>query len=139
MRHSNLKLAKGTNGNPQQELEQFETEAKSRELEKEMLDKYREKLLNSVKTKKAKNIILELYRPGATIGDGGTADALIDEAINGINPDNKGHYQKATDRVKEIEKSINKNLVQGDEDVLLKEKEKLEKAIELWEQKNGKK
>lgn len=139
MRHSNLNLAKGTNGNPQQELEQFETEAKSKELENEMLNKYREKLLKSVKTKKAKNIISELYRPGASIGDGGTADALIDETINGIKPGKKGHYQKATDRIKEIENSIKKNLVPGDEEILLKEKEKLEKAIKLWEQKNGKK
>ena len=34
------------------------------------------KLYNKAENPKLKNHIKELYRPGATIGDGGTADAL---------------------------------------------------------------
>lgn len=139
MRHSNLKLAYGTNGNPQQNLEQNETEIVSKELETNLLKTHREIMIESVKTIKAKTIISELYRPGATIGDGGTADMLRDEAINGVQNGKKSHYQKAIDRVREIEKTINKNLAPGDEEVLIKEKEKLIKAIELWEKRNGKK
>ena len=47
------------------------------------------------KTEKGKSIINQLYRPVATIGDGGTADAMIDEAINGPRPDGKQHYKKS--------------------------------------------
>jgi hypothetical protein len=139
MRHSNLKLGHGTNGNPQQTISQSETKIKSKELETQLLINNRDKLLKSVKTQKAKNIISELYRPGASIGDGGTADMLIDEANNGIQPGKKSHYQKAIDRVREISRTLSKNLAPGDEEVLIKEKNKLEKAIELWEKKNGKK
>lgn len=139
MRHSNVELAHGTNGNPQQELEQFDTESKSRILEKEIVKTNRDVMLESVKSEKAKKIISELYRPGAEVGDGGTADMLIDEAINGVKPGKKCHYQKAVDRVREINKTLAKNLAPGDEEVLKKEKFKLEKAIMLWENRNGKK
>ncbi len=139
MRHSNLKLAHGTNGNRQQSIEQNETEVISKDLELKLVNNNRESLLNSVKTQKAKNIISELYRPGAFVGDGGTADKLIDEAINGVKPGERSHYQKAKDRVREISKTLLKNLAPGDETILIKEKEKLEKAILIWEEKYGNK
>ena len=60
MRHSNTNLAYGTNGNPNQELEQFETEIKSKELEFNLLKNNRDRMLDSVKTEKAKKIISEL-------------------------------------------------------------------------------
>lgn len=139
MRHSNLKLAHGTNGNRQQSIEQNETQVISKDLELKLVNDNRESLLKSVKTQKAKNIISELYRPGAFIGDGGTADKLIDEAINGVQPGERSHYQKAKDRVREISKTLLKNLAPGDEAILAKEKEKLEKAIFIWEEKHGNK
>lgn len=139
MRHSNLKLAHGTNGNRQQSIEQNETQVISKDLELKLVNDNRESLLKSVKTQKAKNIISELYRPGAFIGDGGTADKLIDEAINGVQPGERSHYQKAKDRVREISKTLLKNLAPGDEAILVKEKEKLEKAIFIWEEKHGNK
>lgn len=139
MRHSNLKLAHGTNGNRQQSIEQNETEVISKDLELKLVNNNRESLLNSVKTQKAKNIISELYRPGAFVGDGGTADKLIDEAINGVKLGERSHYQKAKDRAREISKTLLKNLAPGDETILIKEKEKLEKAILIWEEKYGNK
>lgn len=139
MRHSNLKLAHGTNGNRQQSIEQNETQLISKDLELKLINNNRESLLKSVKTQKAKNIISELYRPGAFVGNGGTADKLIDEAINGIQPGEKSHYQKAKDRVREISKTLSKKLAPGDEAILAKEKEKLEKAILIWEEKHGNK
>ena len=139
MDHSNTKLAHGTNGNPQQDIDQFDTQYKSQQIEDNALKNAREKLLNSVKSEKAKRIISELYRPGAKVGDGGTADMLRDEAINGVQPGKKSHYQKAVDRVREITKVLNKHQAPEDEEILKREKEKLEKAIKLWERKNGKK
>ena len=64
---------------------------------------------------------------------------LRDEAVNGVQPGKKSHYQKASDRVREINKVLSNNQAPGDEEVLRNEKEKLEKAIKLWENKNGKK
>jgi hemerythrin superfamily protein len=64
---------------------------------------------------------------------------LRDEAINGVQPGKKSHYQKAVDRVREITKVLNKHQAPEDEEILKREKEKLEKAIKLWERKNGKK
>ncbi len=139
MRHSNLNLAHGTKGNPQQSLEQRETQNKSEELENKLAANTRERMLASVKTEKGKKIISELYRPGAYVGDGGTADKLIDEAINGVQPGEKSHYQKACDRVREIIRTLTKNLAPGDEKVLAEEKEKLEKAIKFWEDNHGSK
>ena len=68
----------------------------------ELLDKYpwisgdtvREKLLNLAQSNKVASIINELYRPGATIGDGGTADALVIEGT---------HLQKVIDRIEQIQ------------------------------------
>ena len=126
MRHSNFKLAYGTNGNRQQSIEQNDTQVISKDLELKLVNNNRESLLKSVKTQKTKNIILKLYRAGALIGDGGTADKLINEAINGVQPGERSHYQKAKDRVREISKTLLKNLAPGDEAILAKEKEKLE-------------
>jgi hypothetical protein len=139
MKHSNIGLGHGTKGNPQQDIGQQETKEKSLLLESNIKNKNRDEKINSVKTNKAKKIMSELYRPGAEIGDGGTADMLIDEANNGVQPGKKSHYQKATDRVREIDKVLEKNLAPGDEKVLESEKEKLIKAILLWESKHGKK
>ena len=35
-----------------------------------------EEMLRKMKTPEGKNLVKELYRPGAIIGDGGTTDAL---------------------------------------------------------------
>ena len=98
----------------------------------------RERLMSKMKTEKGKRIINELYRATASIGDGGTADALIHEADTGVKPGDIGHYQKATDRVKEINNSIARGLVKGDEEELIKERDKLIEAIKYWEKKHGK-
>ncbi len=50
----------------------------------------------------------------------------------------KGHYKKACDRVREIKNAFRDGTVKGDEDLLKKEMDKLEKAIKLWEKLHGK-
>ena len=122
MRHSNLKLAYGTNGNRQQSIEQNDTQVISKDLELKLVNNNRESLLKSVKIQKTINIISELYRAGAFIDDGGTANKLIDEAINGVQPGERSHYQKAKDRVRKISKTLLKNLAPGDEAILAKKK-----------------
>ena len=57
----------------------------------------RESLLNSVTNEKLKNIINNLYRPGAKIGSGSTADAIRYELQTGDLLSKTGHMQKGKD------------------------------------------
>ena len=138
MRKSSLELASGTTNNPQQQIDQSITEKEYERIENELKqkEKIREKLLSEVHTQKGRNIISELYRPTAVVGDGGTADKLIDEAINKI-PKENSHYKKASDKIREINKTLKNNNAAGDEGVLKAELEKLKKAIDFWEEING--
>lgn len=141
MRHSNSGQGHGTHGEPQESLGQEEAELMAEEAEEQAkleAESTREKLLAKAKTEKGKSIINQLYRPVATIGDGGTADALIDEAINGPRPDGKQHYKKAKDRAAEIRKALKNGSAKGDEGLLENELGKLENAIALWEKLHGK-
>ncbi len=61
------------------------------------------KLLNKVSNPKLKNVIKELYRPGAKIGDGGLADAIRYEKKTGKLVGGKSHIQKGTERLKNLE------------------------------------
>lgn len=58
----------------------------------------REKLLSVIQDNNLNKIVNELYRPGAKIGDGGTAAVLIDEFYSGSSK----HLQKSNDRLKEL-------------------------------------
>ncbi len=141
MRNDDSGQGKGTGGSPQTSLEQegarLDELAAEKRLSKET-NSQRGKLLSKMKTGKGKRIINELYRPTASIGDGGTADALIHEADTGVKPGDTSHYQKATDRAKEINNSIARGLVKGDEEELIKQRDKLIEAIKYWEKKHGK-
>ena len=68
----------------------------------------REKLLSSVSNEKLRNCINELYCPGATIGDGGLADAIRYEINTGELVGNKSHINKGIERVKNLENIISK-------------------------------
>ena len=69
----------------------------------------RERLLADASTDVAKNIVKELYRPNAAVGDGGTADAIrkqvaTDELIGG-----RDHIRKGRERLRQIERILSKN------------------------------
>jgi len=68
----------------------------------------REKLLDEVENPKLKNVINEIYRPGATIGDGGLADAVRYELSTRKLVGGKSHIKKAKERVINLERVINK-------------------------------
>lgn len=68
----------------------------------------RDGLLNTVENSKLKNAVNEIYRPGATTGDGGLADAVRHELSNGELVGGKSHLQKATERVTNLKNIINK-------------------------------
>lgn len=75
----------------------------------------RDKLLNTVKNDKLKNTINEIYRPNATVGDGGLADAIRNELKTGDLTKGKSHVQKGKERIKNLE-NILKNQKLNDTD-----------------------
>jgi len=71
---------------------------------------------NSIDNPILKNTFTELYRPGATVGTGSTASAVINEGVDGV------HYGKALERITQL-----KNLLGNKEkykDVILSDTDK---------------
>ena len=66
-----------------------------------------QQLYNAAQNQSLKNQIAELYRPGAKIGDGGTADALRYEIRTGKLVGGKSHYLKAKERARSLAKLAN--------------------------------
>ncbi|MCR5491361.1 MAG: hypothetical protein K6F32_04455 [Bacilli bacterium] len=77
-----------------------------------------QELLSQAKTLEVKNIIEQLYRPGATIGDGGTADALRHEKKTGQSTGGKSHEGKARERISQIKRILDKRKDHPDKDLL---------------------
>jgi len=75
----------------------------------------RDQLLDSVSNDKLKSCINEMYRPGASIGDGGLADAIRYELTTGQLVGGKSHITKGLERVRNLENIIAKqNLSNAD-------------------------
>lgn len=73
---------------------------------------HHDKLYNQAQDKKLKDIIDQLYRIDAHIGDGGTADMLRYEFASG---DTLKHLQKAEDRIRQLTKMLSRtDLCEGD-------------------------
>ena len=69
------------------------------------------KLLNKVSNPKLRNTIKEIYRPGAKVGDGGLADAIRYEIKTGNLVGGKSHIQKGRERLKNIERVYNREVL----------------------------
>ena len=67
------------------------------------------KLLSRAKDKALKNTIIELYRPGAKIGDGGTADAIRYELKTGKKVGGKSHILKGEQRLRSLNNFLKRN------------------------------
>lgn len=75
----------------------------------------REVLLENVSNQKLKNAIDQIYRSGASVGDGGLADAIKHELATGQLVGGKSHIQKGIERAKNLENILVKeNLSQAD-------------------------
>jgi hypothetical protein len=135
----NSDLFHGTKGSPQmdifQELNMSHTrhQLSNKSYEEMQGNKFksrREQLLNIVETNEAKQIINELYRSGAKIGDGGTADAIRHERRTGENVGGKGHIIKGIERLRQIEKILERNQQHPDKAILEYLKQDLSDALE---------
>ncbi|WP_019912129.1 hypothetical protein [Paenibacillus sp. HW567] len=90
----------------------------------------REKLLSAVQSVDLRGFINELYRPGAKVGDGGTAAILTKEFLDSAFPT---HLQKAQDQLRGLNKLAKSGkLSLNDLDVLDALTDDLEKAIRLF-------
>lgn len=95
----------------------------------ELTGSTREKLLATVQDPELSKIVNELYRPGATVGDGGTAAILVEEFSKGSST----HLLKATERLKQLKKLASSGkLGLNDLDVVEALIDDLESAISLY-------
>ena len=78
----------------------------------------RKRLLADASTGVVKNIVKELYRPNATVGDGGTADAIRKQIKTGELVGGRDHIRKGRERVRQIERILSKNPNHPDKDLL---------------------
>ena len=88
----------------------------------------REQYLSQVENPKLHEAINQLYRPNATYGDGGTADAVRYEKATGKPLGNKFHTEKAQGRLKSLERILTQEKLTTDEKELV---EKLIKDLKL--------
>lgn len=96
----------------------------------------RDALLRRAKNVKLKNAINEMYRRGSFIGDGGTASVLKFEKRTGTLLTPKGHYQKAKEMKRYLEKIISRESLDKKDIKLAKTFIKqLRRAILEWEEK----
>lgn len=93
----------------------------------------REHLLNSTNNTKLKNAINQLYRPGAIIGNGGTASVIRFEKATGIGLGRNGntHIKKGREMIRFLEKKVlkQKDLSSADKDLANHLIEELKQAI----------
>ncbi|SFF40208.1 hypothetical protein SAMN04487969_13415 [Paenibacillus algorifonticola] len=90
----------------------------------------REKLLSAVQSVDLRGFINELYRPGAKVGDGGTAAILTKEFLDSAFPT---HLQKAQDQLRVLNKLAKSGkLSLNDLDILDALADDLEKELRLF-------
>jgi tRNA C32,U32 (ribose-2'-O)-methylase TrmJ len=91
----------------------------------------RERLMSSVDNHKLKNAVDQIYRPGATVGDGGLADAIRHEKETGEMVGGRPHTQKGRERLKNLENILAKEkLNEQDTKIVNKLISDLKKALE---------
>ena len=96
----------------------------------------REQLLSAADSPALKDLLNELYRPGATIGDGGTAAALEQEVRDNDQLLRPGgaisfqHYEKAVSYLKALGKLVKSEILgPEDEDIALGQINQLTRAV----------
>ena len=89
----------------------------------------RERLLSIAITSECKRTIESLYRKGASVGDGGTADAIRYEMITGEKVSGKSHIEKGWNSIHRIDNILKKQANHPDKELLTKLKEDLLNAL----------
>lgn len=88
------------------------------------------RLQNMVKNQSLKNTIGEMYRQGATVGDGGLADAVREQVRTGKLVGGRDHIKKAEERIRNMENILRKQSPNGnDRKIALKLIKQLKRAL----------
>ena len=66
----------------------------------------RERLLASATNPRVRDAINQMYRPGATVGDGGLADAIRRERETSVPVGGKSHLLKGTQRLRSLRRIL---------------------------------
>jgi len=88
-----------------------------------------ERLLSIAITSECKRTKESLYRKGASVGDGGTADAIRYEMITGEKVSGKSHIEKGWNSIHRIDNILKKQANHPDKELLTKLKEDLLNAL----------
>jgi len=72
-------------------------------------DKVRDVVMNTISNPRLKDAFTELYRNGASMGNGGTAAAVIKEGVGGV------HWKKANDRLTQLKKMVKNEGLDSDD------------------------
>ena len=82
-------------------------------------------------TDEVRNIVGELYREGAGVGDGGTADAIREELASGESVGGRSHVRKGRERLRQIERILRRNPNHPDRELLERLADDLRNALGL--------
>ncbi len=87
-------------------------------------------MLSQTTNPKVRNAVNQLYRPGATTGDGGTADAIRHERLTGSLLYGRSHIQKGQDWLRALKRIRENEILTIKEEKILEELiDDLEKAL----------
>lgn len=123
-------LFSGTSGSPQLSLSNDSNDSTIQPSNSTGSGSRREALLNEATTDEACGIVNELYREGAGVGDGGTADAIREELATGNPVGGRSHIQKGRERLRQIERILQRNPNHPDRALLERLRDDLRDALE---------
>jgi hypothetical protein len=123
-------LFNGTSGSPQLSLPNGGSDTTIQPGSNTGSGTQKEALLNEATTDEARGIVNELYREGANVGDGGTADAIREELATGNPVSGRSHIQKGRERLRQIERILQRNPDHPDRALLERLRNDLRNALE---------
>ena len=118
-------LFSGTSGSPQLSLSGGGGDSTIQSASTTGSGTQREALLNEATTDEARGIVKELYREG-----GGTADAIREELATGNPVGGRSHIQKGRERLRQIERILQRNPDHPDRTLLERLRDDLRNALE---------
>lgn len=89
----------------------------------------RQQFLEAASTEETRHLVKELYRENATIGDGGTADAIRIQLSTGELVGGKDHTRKGRERLRQIEKLLSRFPNHPDRNLLEQLRDDLKDAL----------
>lgn len=123
-------LFHGTLGSPQAKIPVAQIEDTIGSTSSSAVASTREALLSEATSDEVQRLIKELYRKGATVGDGGTADAIREELATGNPTGGRSHIQKGKERLRQIERMLEKYPEHADRALLERLRDDLQDALE---------